>query len=166
MENLKLYRINNKYIRYLQGCDSRVQNNKNQRRPYVGIVLCVSSYNYFVPMESPKANHNNVKSGIHILKLDDGKLGMLGFNNMIPVHESALISFDIDQEPDERYAELLRRQISYMNKRKADIFYHASKTYYKATKGNIKFLNEICCDFKKLENACNHYNPNYSKKSK
>ncbi len=166
MKNFKLVRIDDRYIRYLKGCDDRVQNNKNKRRPYVGVVLTVSSYNYFVPMESPKPNHKNLKTATHILKLDDGRLGILGFNNMIPVHESALISFDIEKEPDEKYSELLKRQITYINRRKADIYERASKTYYKATKGNNKFLNDICCDFKKLERACKHYNPNFSKNSK
>ena len=130
MENLRLYRIDDKYIRYLKGSDSRVQNNKNKRRPYVGVVLIVSNYRYFVPMESPKPNHNNIKTGKHIMKLDEGRLGLLGFNNMIPVHDSALISFDIDQEEDKQYAELLRRQISYINRRKVDILDKASKTYF------------------------------------
>lgn len=163
MENLRLYRIDDKYIRYLKGSDNRVQNNKDKRRPYVGVVLIVSDYRYFVPMESPKPNHANIKTGRHIMKLDDGRLGLLGFNNMIPVHDSALISFDIDQEEDKRYAELLRRQISYINRRKADILDSASKTYFKATKGNNEFLSKICCDFKKLERACKHYNPNFKR---
>lgn len=164
MKSLRLVRIDDKYIRYLKGSDKRVQDNKNRRRPYVGIVLQVGSYDYFVPMESPKENHSNIKSGIHILKLDGGRLGLLGFNNMIPVHKSALIDFNIEEEADKKYAELLKRQVSYMNQRKADIYEHASKTYYKATKGDNKFLNEICCNFKKLEWACKNYNPNYSPK--
>ena len=163
MENLKLYRIEEKYINYLKSRDNRVQNNKDQKRPYVGILLIVSNYKYFVPMESPKNNHQNIKPGIHIMKLDNGNLGLLGFNNMIPVPDTALISFDINNETDVKYAELLRRQITYINKRKVDVFNRASKTYYKSTKGNNAFLSNICCDFKKLEKACDKYNPNYKK---
>jgi len=166
MSNLKITHIDDKYIRYLKGSDKKVQDNKNRRRPYVGIVLQIGSFDYFVPMESPKENHDNIKSGIHILKLDDGRLGLLGFNNMIPVHKSALLPFDINQETDRKYAELLKHQIRYINKRKADVYEHASKTYYKATKGNNKFLNKICCNFKKLEWACKKYDPNYSSKNK
>lgn len=165
METLKLYRISDKYIRYLQSRDNRVQNNKNKRRPYVGIVLYVGDYRYFVPLESPKPNHSNIKSGRHLLKLDGGKLGLLGFNNMIPVHEAALISFDINQEQDKKYAELLKRQVSYINRNKADILSHASKTYYSATRNNNAFLSKICCDYKKLERACNKYDPSYSGKT-
>lgn len=161
MEQLRIYRIQDKYIRFLKAKDSRVQDNKNKRRPYVGIVLVVGSYRYFVPMESPKPNHVNIKPGKHIMKLDNGKLGLLGFNNMIPAPDSALIEFDIDDEPDAEYAELLRRQAAYINRAKADVLNHASQTYYAVTKTNNSFLKRICCDFVVLEKACNRYNPNY-----
>ena len=85
MEKLRIYRVTDKYIRFLSSRDSRVQFNKNARRPYVGVVLLVGGYRYFVPMESPKPSHANIKSGMHILKLSGGSLGMLGFNNMVPV---------------------------------------------------------------------------------
>lgn len=133
--------------------------NKNRRRPYVGVVLYVGVFRYFVPMESPKPNHVNIKAGKHILKLDGGKLGLLGFNNMLPVPESALISFDINNEPDRQYAELLKRQVTYCNRNKADILSHASRTYYNVVNRKNAFLLKICCDFKKLEKACGEYNP-------
>lgn len=160
MENLRLYHISDRYIRFLQSRDSHVMDNKNHRRPYVGIVLHVGAYRYFVPMESPKPNHKNIKSCVHIMRIDGGALGILGFNNMIPVHDSALIEFDINDISDEKYANLLRHQISYINRKKADVLDHASKTYYRATTGKNKFLVEICCDFKKLERACRQFNPN------
>ena len=161
METLKLYRISDKYIRFLKGVDVRVQDNKDRRRPYVGVVLYVGSFRYFVPMESPKPNHANIKPGHHIMKLDNGKLGLLGFNNMIPVHDSAIIPFDIDNEPDTKYAELLRRQVSVINRNKADIYAHATKTYYSVVNKKNNFLIGICCDFKKLEGACKRFNQNY-----
>ena len=109
MEQLKLYRISDKYIRYLKSRDHRVQDNKNRRRPYVGVVLLVGNYKYFVPMESPKPSHAKIKPGHHIMRIKNGNLGQLGFNNMIPVPEEAIICFNIDDEPDLKYAELLRR---------------------------------------------------------
>ena len=150
----------------MKSTDSRVQDNKNRRRPYVGIVLTVGEYRYLVPMESPKSNHANLKAGWHFFKLDDGRLGLLGFNNMIPVHESAIIQFDISNEPDLKYAELLRRQASYINRHKADVLNHASHTYYNVVNKKNKFLLTICCDFKKLEAACKRYNPNHHRAEK
>ena len=165
MESLKIYRITDHYARFLSGVDSRVQYNKHARRPYVGVVLTVGSYRYFVPMESPKENHKNLKPSVHIMPIAGGTYGILGFNNMIPVPPSALVSFDIDHEPDRKYAELLRRQISYINRHKSDVLDRASRTYYLATtKNKNSFFVKVCCDFKKLESACGRYNPNYSPK--
>ena len=164
MEKLKIYRIKDKYVRYLHGADHRVQDNKAQHRPYVGVVLLVGSYKYFVPMESPKPNHKNIKNGKHIMRLDKGTLGLLGFNNMIPVPDTALISFDIDAEPDVKYADLLRRQAAYINRHKAEVYQRASDTYYAVVNNTNKFLVGISCDFKKLEFASKRYNPNFVKK--
>ena len=163
MESLQIYRIDDRYIRYLWKKDNRVQYNKGNRRPYVGVVLHVGGFKYFVPMESPKDNHVNIKSGKHIMKLDDGRLGLLGFNNMVPVHKDALIEFDIDAEPDEGYRELLRRQSYICNRKKADILDHASKTYYDVVNNKNKFLVRISCNFNILEKACKEYRPRKTK---
>ncbi len=161
MENLKIYHVSDDYVKYLSKTDRRVQFNKNSRRPYVGIVLYVGQFKYFVPMESPKENHKTIKPGIHLFKLDGGSLGLLGFNNMIPVSDSALIYFDINAVPDQKYAQLLKHQLEFINRNKADILSHASGTYYKTVKGNNKFLNKICCNFKALEKACSKWNPSF-----
>lgn len=159
MENLRIYRIDDRYIRFLKSRDCKVQDNKNRRRPYVGVVLLIGCYQYFVPMESPKQNHAKIKPGKHIIKLDNGNLGLLGFNNMVPVSKDALIEFDIDNEPDEKYRSLLKRQATICNRMKADIMDHASKTYYDVVNNKNKFLVQISCDFKKLEKACKDYRP-------
>lgn len=111
-------------------------------------------------MESPKPNHQKIKSGVHILKMDKGRLGILGFNNMIPVKDDALISFDISNEPDSQYAELLRKQVSFCNRNKTEILNKAARTYYAVVNNENKFLVNICCDFKKLEKACKQFDIN------
>ena len=160
MENLKIYRVNDKYIAFLRGRDHRVQLNKHHSRPYVGVVLHVGEFKYFVPMESPKPSHEKIKPGIHILKMDRGRLGLLGFNNMIPVRDDVLISFDINNEPSPDYAMLLKKQAYFCNRNKTDILNKASRTYYEVVNDKNKFLKDICCDFKKLERACKQFDPN------
>lgn len=112
MKNLRIYRITDHYIRYLNSRDNKVQYNKGARRPYVGVVFDFGGFKYFAPLESPKENHINIKPGKHILKLDGGRYGLIGFNNMLPVHKDALIEFDIAAEKDEKYRRLLERQVS------------------------------------------------------
>ena len=128
----------------------------------MGIVFTFAGFSYFVPMESPKPNHANIKAGKHILKLDSGRYGMLGFNNMIPVHKDALITFEIEKEPDAKYRALLQHQAALCNRMKADIMNHAQMTYFDVVNHKNKFLVSISCDFKKLEEACKKYNKDYT----
>lgn len=166
MENLHIYKVSDHYIKYLHGVDSKVQYNKGASRPYVGIVFTFGGFKYFVPMESPKENHTKIKTGKHIIKLSGGKYGLLGFNNMIPVHKDALIPLDISKESDVKYRTLLERQAYVCNKIKADIINHAQLTYFDVTTNKNKFLVKISCDFRKLENACKSYDKNYTSKKR
>lgn len=63
MGKFQFYHINEHYISYLHNVDNRVQYNKGQRRPYIGIVLSLNGVDYYVPLESPKPNHANIKGG-------------------------------------------------------------------------------------------------------
>lgn len=166
MDNLRIYRISDHYMRFMNGRDPKVQYNKGNKRPYVGVVFKFGGFKYFVPMESPKPNHVNIKAGKHIIKLDGGKYGMLGFNNMIPVHNDALITFDINAETDKKYRELLKRQAYLCNRIKADILNHAQMTYFDVVNNKNQFLIGISCDFKKLEAACKIYDKDYKPKNK
>ena len=161
MQTLRIYKVDDKYIRYLNGKDNRVQYNKDAKRPYVGVVFTFAGYQYFVPMESPKPNHASIKPGKHIIKLDGGRYGLLGFNNMIPVHKDALVEYDIAAEKNIKYKILLQRQVTVCNRIKADILNHAQMTYFDVVNEKNKFLMGISCDFKNLEQACNRYDPHY-----
>ncbi len=160
MERFRICKISDDYVEYLHKRDSKVQHNKGARRPYVGVVFKFANFQYFAPLESPKPNHKNMKNGKHFIRIENGSYGIIGFNNMIPVHKDALIEYDISKEADEKYRSLLQRQISFCNKHKADIIDHAQKTYFDVLNGN-KFLIKISCDFKKLEKACKAYKKDY-----
>lgn len=157
MDKLKIYRIREGYIEYLHTIDSRVQFNKGERRPYLGVVLEINGHKYFVPMESPKPNHAKLKSNVHIMRIDGGKYGLLGFNNMVPAKEFSLVAFDIEKEPNEQYRNLLWNQLRFCNEHRNEIYEHARKTYEGAVVKKIPFLARICCDFKLLERECTHY---------
>ena len=137
MGKFQFYHINEHYISYLHSIDTRVQYNKGQRRPYVGIVLSINGIDYYVPLESPKPNHVNIKGGGPVMKLDDGRLGLMGFNNMIPVIPSCLIKFDIQSIENENYKMLLLNQLNYCNKNRDLILQRAESTYRKALSRKI-----------------------------
>ena len=89
---------------------------------------------------------------------------MLGFNNMVPVPDSALIEFDFSSEPDEKYKRLLQNQIIEIDRRRAEVLQKASKTYFEVVNKANPFLCNISCDFKALEKACKSYDPDFQKK--
>lgn len=151
MDELRLFRIDDGYIEFLHLMDKRVQFNKDSRRPYVGVVLHVGLVPYYVPLESPKPNHANIKGNGPVLKLDEGRLGIMGTNNMIPVNKKYLIEFDIAQEPSETYKALLWKQLSYCNKNKELILRRAATTYQRCVKTKVPFYIENCCNFEVLE---------------
>ena len=162
MEKLKLYRVDINYIKYLYKFDKRVQYNPNsddsytKRRPYLGIVLKENDLNYFVPLEHPRIEHIKMKENTYIFKIHNGKYGILGINNMLPIPNEAIIKFDINQE-NEKYKQILISQFRFCNKYKNEIYEKVNKTYVERIKGKNKFLIQICWDFKLLEQKCREY---------
>lgn len=160
MNKLKLYRIDINYIKYLYQFDKRVQYNEQredeytERRAYLGVVLQVNGFNYFVPLEHPRPAHQKLKNNIFIFKIHNGKYGMLGFNNMIPVNDTELINFDINKE-SEKYKQILISQYHFCNKHIQEIQIKALETYNRSQKN--KFLKKVCCNFKLLEEKLKEY---------
>jgi len=52
---------------------------------------------YFAPLSSPKPKHLKIKSKLDFLKIDNGKLGAINFNNMLPFTENNIIKIDLDK---------------------------------------------------------------------
>ena len=121
MQNFKLYYISEKYINYLRMFDSKVAYNKSLTRPYVGVVYTYNGYNYFAPLSSPKEKQLKIKSNsIDVFKIDDGKLGIVNLNNMIPTPIEELTEvFSIIT--DKKYKVLLENQLSFLNNHKRQL---------------------------------------------
>lgn len=160
MNQLRLYKIDISYIKYLYSFDNKVQYNPNRedkytvKRPYLGIVLNINQFDYFVPLEHPRVSHQTMKDNIFIFKIHNGKYGILGFNNMIPVKKSELIDFDINGE-ENGYKQILISQYRFCNKHSEEIMKKAEQTYFKSFSNN--FLKKVCCDFPLLEKKCKEY---------
>lgn len=160
MNKLKLYRVDINYIKYLYSFDNRIQYNPNredeytEKRPYLGIVLEVDNFNYFVPLEHPRASHQNMKNNVYIFKIHNGKYGILGFNNMIPINKENLVEFDINKEKDS-YKQILISQYRFCNKHIDEIQNKAKETYEKSLKN--AFFKKVCCNFKLLEQKSKEY---------
>ena len=51
---LNFYIIDDNYIKYLSQFDKHIAYNKNEKRPYIGVVIIVREHYYFAPLFSPK----------------------------------------------------------------------------------------------------------------
>ena len=155
--NLKFYTINKDYINFLRSYPklSNVFDNKentsNFYRKYLGVVLSINEYKYYVPLASPKNSDYIVtdngktikKSIIPIIRIAvenaQGILelkGTLKLSNMIPVPDNMLAYYDFSTETDTNYKILMEKEYDFIKKNKKLILKNASILYKQKTKEN------------------------------
>lgn len=163
--SLLLVRLDTKYCDYLRSFDNKVPYNYNEKelRPFVGVLFEINNCMYFAPLSSPKAKHLKLKSKLDFLKIDNGKLGAINFNNMLPVKARNIIKLDLDKEcltkSEELYTKLLKEQIYWLNRNNEKLYGRSQKLYNKYLDGTLdKNIAKRCCNFKLLEEKCIEYN--------
>lgn len=166
---LNFYIIDNNYINYLSQYEKHIAYNKNQKRPYIGVVIIVEEHYYFAPLFSPKQKHKTYKDNLTFFKIKNQKnkndLGIIRFSDMIPVPQECVYLLDIKNK-SYGYRRLLSEQYSYINtsKNKEKILDKSSKLYNIVTKSSkskmAKFYKNLSCNFKLLEEKSLQYNKN------
>ncbi len=155
---LNLYYISERYVEYLRKFDTRVLFNKNHTRPYVGILYKYNGNNYFAPLSSPKPKHQKMKKkAVDIWLIEDGKLGVINFNNMIPCPIEELTEV-IPTIKDAKYKLLLENQLSSINKDRKIIL--KKLVHFHEQYNNKRLYPNVldrCCDFRLLEKKCHDY---------
>ena len=163
-KRLNIYTVNMKYIRNLHNADDKVfsvspQTGKSNR-PFIGIILICEDKYYCVPLSSPKEKHKRMKNDVDFMKItdSDGKLiGVLDFNNMIPVREDLVQKIDIKIRASDSYEtirckNLIIDQLNFCRKNQDMIISRANKLYRIINKKNVSVsLKKRCLKFKKLE---------------
>ena len=164
-DSLILVRLDTDYCNYLREFDEKVPYNYNEKelRPFIGVLFTIDSLMYFAPLSSPKPKHQKLKSKLDFLKIDNGKLGAINFNNMLPVTDKNIIKLDLDKEcltkSEEKYTKLLKEQIYWLNRNDEKLFLRSKKLYDKYINGTLdKNIAKRCCNFKLLEVKCREYN--------
>ncbi len=162
-KRLNLYLIDMKYIRNLAKEDDRVMSVSPQigkeTRPFVGIVIVCGVQKYCVPLSSPKPKHKTMKNDVDFMKiLDEEKLiGVLNFNNMIPVSENCIVPLDLritgkEDSAIRSYKKMAVKQLNWCQHNQEAIIKKANKLYIMLQSDKVSgFLKKRCCDFKKLE---------------
>ena len=163
-QRLNLYTVNIKYIRNLAKVDDNVFSISPQvgksPRPFIGVLVICGNKQYCVPLSSPKEKHKTMKNDKDFMKMIDSKgklIGVLNFNNMIPVRDDVISKMDMkihpkDSEQTRHYKEMLKDQLTFCQQNQEIIVSRAEKLYLLITQGEPSgLLRRRCCKFSKLE---------------
>ena len=180
---MKLYSISDEYIKYLRKKFPRVYSNKEDvrvhTRKYLGVVLTIGDYKYYIPLSSPKDKHDYItvdgkktirKDSLIVMRIvsrskDDYELkGTLQIGTMIPVPDSEIELYDMDGEKDQSYKDLILEELIYIRKNEDKIIKNAKILYSKkkANDQNNKVVAN-CLDFIMAESECDKWIEDHKK---
>lgn len=157
---MKVYKADLRYCNYLHYYEPKIPfvENEKENRPFIGTLLCVNGKNFFAPLTSPKKKHLTMKNTQDFLKIDEGRLGGINLNNMMPIPKSYLKEIQIKDIKDTKYRRMLYMQMEWIEKNKTRINNRAKNLYYLVLqkKATENLINR-CCDFKLLEKKCQEF---------
>ena len=182
---MQLYSISDRYIKYLRDSFPRVYSNKEDlrihTRKYLGVVLVIGEYKYYIPLSSPKAKHDYVeadgkrtirKDSLIVMRIVSGPpgkqelKGTLQIGTMIPVPDSEIELYDVEGELDKKYKNLILEELIFIRKNEAKIVKNAKVLYSKKKFGDTK--NKViasCLDFIAAEDECDKWIKGHIKES-
>ncbi len=157
---LQFYEINSSYVDYLVPFAPHLFHNKQpsqqNSRKYIGIVLTVDDFDYFVPLSSFKKKHFTMKEGVDFIKIK--QYAVLNLNNMFPVPKNERTYVDINKISDVNYKNLLRKEYRFIKVVEKKILKNAQVVYsHKIHNGNKTNLSKRCNDFLLLEEKAKEY---------
>ena len=184
MEEFKLYSVSDEYVECLRKDFPNVYSNKvNARthtRKYLGVVFRIGKYNYYIPMSSPKdsdyqiAGTNKVikKSIVPTIRIvvknihgEKELKGTLRISHMIPVPTSQLTLYDLENEPDNTYKDLVQNEMIFIRKNREKIAANAKLLYkQKVSNDSTAGYVKAALDYQALEVLCDSFE-NYNAKS-
>ncbi len=182
---IRLYAIIDAYIAKLSSIDKRVlsnhENDRKHARPYIGFLIKIKDFNYFLPLssEDPKDYDEQGKlrfSTQTILRMKNKKgdfLGKILLNNMIPAPDSEIQEISLEKEAltlnkqmnsfiikENKYKDLLIDELNWIKENILEITRKAKRLYSAKINENNKTywegrekpkFLEATVDFKKLE---------------
>ena len=145
-------------------CFYYMYKNKKELRPFICILFKIENCEYFAPLSSPKPKYKTMKATIDFLKIKDGELGAVNFNNMIPVRENNYAIVNLNKpafnESEQKYQKMLIEQLDWLNAHYRQIKSKSFKLYNLYINDKLpKNIKIRCCNFKLLEEKCKEYIP-------
>ena len=123
-KKLRIVKVDSLYCDYLRKYDNKVSYNAGTKdlRPFIGVLFMIGKCEYFAPLSSPKPKHKSLRNTLDLIKINNGELGVVNFNNMIPVTSNNYVEFDLDKKANENSEmfriELLRNQLRWLTANK------------------------------------------------
>lgn len=180
-ENFGLYNVDTDYLRYLNGVEPEVQFSDDkdyEQKPFLGIVLLIDDYSYFIPLTSGKRKHvkwKNVGPAHYLVyeQVEKSELrrndifkpisdsealkifAALDIKKMIPVKTGLYSRIDFSSLADRKYADLLEKEYRFCQKIQDGILAKTKQIYTEQKQSGV--IHPIYCDFAKLESACDTY---------
>lgn len=177
MNNLKIYSVSDRYIDFLRERNPNIYSNKEghrtHTRKYIGVVLQMKEFCYYIPLSSPKQSDYQVagknlvikKSIVPIIRIVVKNSrgikelkGTLRISHMIPVPESELELYDVDGEKDETYKDLVQNEVIFIRRNKEKIEKNANLLYRQKQKNDTEIgYVKSALDYKRLERFCEEF---------
>lgn len=169
---LKWYVADKEYVKYLRKFDKKVENidYNTKLKPYIGILITINEFNYYVPISSAKEKHYKIKEGMDFIKIvqNDKIIGVLNLNNMIPILDNnvkVLKYKDIEEyrefindKEKKLYISFLSFELDLINDKMEKIKKNAMKLYNEKINNPESNVSKRCCNFKLLEEKSKLYN--------
>lgn len=127
---------------------------------------------HYIPLSSPKDKHDYTmiegkktvrKDSLIVMRIVAGTgdakelKGTLQIGTMIPVPDSAIELYDVDNEPDQAYKDLVNEEIIYIRKHEKSIIKNAKVLYSKRKSGENNRVVQSCLDFMAMEVECDKW---------
>ncbi len=173
---MRLYSVSDEYISYLRKKFPRVYSNKESKRvhtrKYLGAVIEIETHKYYIPLSSPKEKHDYIvvdgrktirRDSLIVMRIvsgtggDKALKGTLQIGTMIPVPNDAIKLYDVENEPDQAYKDLVNEEIIYIRKNEKKIMKNAKVLYSKRKAGDTNKVVQSCLDFIALEKECDNW---------
>lgn len=103
-----------------------------------------------------------MKNTIDFIKIDNGNLGAINFNNMIPIkkecYEEINLMAKTKSEAENKYYHMLYLQLIWLNRNYIKVTKKAKNLYYFYKANKLKEnVSKRCCNFTLLEEKCQEY---------
>ena len=180
-EQFGIYNIDVGYLKYLHdNVDSEVyySSTKYEKKPFLGLVVGIGTYTYFIPFTSCKEKHkswNNVAQDHYVIyevvekdrlsenaiyaPMNDNMakhiLAVLDLKKMIPVPKGQYSMIDFSEMKDNKYKALLIKEYRFCQGIQDGILQKVHKIYdYQKSTRNVR---RFYCNFEALEKGCEEY---------